>query len=375
MDKAEFIERTLETLSVLEQKIALLKPKSTSLLYRYYKEMEKFKKTLRVTPDMVFAGTRYYYDDIFTSATEGLYLNREEAEVKWPYYCLVPMYYCISYFDDMIKRGRAKFNPVEEEDYDSDEGRATVAANFLITRWGYSKGIYRFDSELYEELLKTDLSKELPCDILLHLPECCLYVELPESCGCVGFFATLDYDLRRKTPTLLLGLVELDSVIHNIYIALDKGSLVDNLYKGAEACFSQIIYTTEEERKEAIDRAKIAISLLLYIASEQPDISNRSAPKDTPFRGVRVKRANNGELKLAIAPESKIWDVGVKEGHAIRQVKSQVRKYAEGGKRCPHIRRSHWHLYWTGHRDEPDDRKPKLNWVMQTFVNKDEMED
>lgn len=34
----------------------------------------------------------------------------------------------------------------------------------------------------------------------------------------------------------------------------------------------------------------------------------------------------------------------------------------------PHIRRAHWHSYWTGKKDVQEERKLIVNWVAPTMV-------
>lgn len=35
---------------------------------------------------------------------------------------------------------------------------------------------------------------------------------------------------------------------------------------------------------------------------------------------------------------------------------------------APHLRRAHWHSYWTGPRSDPDARELVLRWVAPTLV-------
>lgn len=42
--------------------------------------------------------------------------------------------------------------------------------------WRMTQGIYRFDTTVYESLLSTKLDGELPVDVLLRLPEWCVYL-------------------------------------------------------------------------------------------------------------------------------------------------------------------------------------------------------
>lgn len=55
---------------------------------------------------------------------------------------------------------------------------AAVATQCLAT-WRMTQGIYRLDTTLYTALLETPVTGDIPGDVLLHLPEWCVYVETP----------------------------------------------------------------------------------------------------------------------------------------------------------------------------------------------------
>lgn len=61
-----------------------------------------------------------------------------------------------------------------------------------LAAWRQTKGIYRFDPVLAENLLTTKLSGDLPVELLYRLPEWCVYVETPDHPH--GFFAHLEHD-------------------------------------------------------------------------------------------------------------------------------------------------------------------------------------
>ncbi|MGC6378155.1 hypothetical protein ACNO7L_10190 [Bisgaard Taxon 45] len=46
-----------------------------------------------------------------------------------------------------------------------------------------------------------------------------------------------------------------------------------------------------------------------------------------------------------------------------KRVKGKDSKNGSHKTRRPHIRRAHWHGYWTGKRDEPENRKFDLKWL------------
>jgi len=64
------------------------------------------------------------------------------------------------------------------------------------------------------------------------------------------------------------------------------------------------------------------------------------------------------------------WDVAVRLGAAIRAGRARTES-EEAAERAsgvrPHIRRAHWHLYWTGPRTS--ERVPRLHWLPPIPVN------
>lgn len=44
---------------------------------------------------------------------------------------------------------------------------------------GLKKGIYRFDPDIYKEVLNTPFTGDLPHEIFFNLPEWCVYIETP----------------------------------------------------------------------------------------------------------------------------------------------------------------------------------------------------
>jgi hypothetical protein len=73
------------------------------------------------------------------------------------------------------------------ERYIVAEGRASLPLErafdpmilAALCAWRMGKGVYRFDPDLLQELWETPVTGEIPGEILLHLPEWCVYLELP----------------------------------------------------------------------------------------------------------------------------------------------------------------------------------------------------
>lgn len=80
--------------------------------------------------------------------------------------------------------------------------------------------------------------------------------------------------------------------------------------------------------------------------------------------------------------KTQISTVGYRFGNEYRRYKrdntersSQSVSHSRGGKgvkKTPHIRRSHFHSFWTGKKGNPDDRKLVVKWLQSVFVGSSE---
>jgi hypothetical protein len=236
---------------------------------------------------------------------------------------------------------------------DTLRGDSCVLAG--LAAWRMTKGVYRFDDTLFKELTRTNINDTIPSSILNCLPEWCVYIDLGANSleiqgdKIIGFYAycdpTMDFDSLAILP------VDAKEEIHLVQVKLDI-SLAENLHFG--------------DRVTGQDMTALAtmINLLLYLCSEEPDFDNGKPIKP---RLVKTKKG----LKVFPASGIKQWDVGMRIGAAINKSIGQHIDSTGGGipKNRPrgHIRRAHWHLFWTGPKDK--DRVPKIKWLPPIFVN------
>lgn len=120
---------------------------------------------------------------------------------------------------------------------------------------------------------------------------------------------------------------------------------------------SDIGYMADDTELELYP-ASLAANGVAYLCSANADIvASYSPPK--------VKRRNNAKRRSQAT-----WhDVGYRIGAELRSyehAKSERKPY-QGGTVRPHMRRAHWHHYWTGPRD--GDRQLVLRWIPPVMVN------
>jgi hypothetical protein len=157
------------------------------------------------------------------------------------------------------------------------------------------------------------------------------------------------------------------------------GSIEDGMraamgdYMGLAATIGGPQISIEQVEKLAPATARAAepiVSLCLYLCSEEPDIAGM-LPK-MPAQPVRPSpvRVKGGEKTFA-ADSPRIWGAGWRLGAILRKAHREAnqpepKEALEGDPArrgpAPHIRRAHWHTFWTGPRNGAP-RKPALKWI------------
>ncbi len=255
-----------------------------------------------------------------------------------------------------------------------------VAALAAMAPWRMSQVIYQFDPELAESLVTTPVDK-IPTEVVYGLPQWCVYVdttnlELPTVGPIAGFFAHLEYDVNQHHPELRL-LVDMGSDnllgMAPMPLHIDKPTLVEAIQRTKDEARRHAVnqgFTMalgEIDRigeQESIDAIAPLLSLVLYLCSDQPDTDRR--PPDNPSP-VKTRRG----WKLFPASNPTEIRVGANIGAKIRSAakdQSAPKATDQGGRKkpVPHVRRAHWHTYWTGPRD--GNRVPVLRWIPPTLV-------
>lgn len=235
--------------------------------------------------------------------------------------------------------------------------------------WRISKGVYRFDAELYNALISQPLDGNIPCDVLKRLPEWCVYIE---TIGArflgrpiVGFWAHLEKDMSDDREELRLVLMCKDGPNIPIPIHLGEWTLDEGLKRMQGEAEKQAM--TGFPRIDYVSDIAPLVQLVLYLCAENLDM-----PRVPAHPNTRVRRSG----QVDVARKVRTWDVGVRIGATIRKYRN-TEPYGDdtdaeeadhrGTSPRPHIRRAHWHHYWTGPRD--GERTLILRWLPPIPVN------
>lgn len=251
-----------------------------------------------------------------------------------------------------------------------------------LAAWRATQGIYRIHPTLLEELLQTPITADIPVDVLLRLPEWCVYVELPGP-EFVGFFAYLEQDANdgRAELRFLLDSADPTRPLAPFAVHLNRGSVRAGLESALATgrdnhlrlapFFNQLPEHSFEAARDSTLRAapllERLLSAVLYLCAEDVEVPPAPAP---PPRVVTGR-------KRPILPSPKhgarVYECGTRLGPLLAAAQQRMGEPNGSGSTAhnlmPHIRRAHWHTYWTGPRE--GERVAKLRWLHPIRVNLD----
>lgn len=314
-------------------------------------------------------------------------IKRESDPDRWPGAVFVPFDRLkndiVPSVDNVISALRGQRMTVETA---LDQSKKTVGG-WMLGTWRMTLGIYRFDPDVYPALLESPVPNELPAETFERLPQWCVYVEtpnLPADCSTcyngipiIGFWALLDWRVTdRPNPELCLTLYphveNLD--IKNMLFAPAATIVLRQGWDIAEAL--RFSYSNVGGLFDPIQAARIAtqvrplidrcLSLLLWLCSDEPDLSNVhgepvSVSNPAPRRVKKIDRLTPPAGPTVVHVASRIGG----------EIRESVRSHESDGagiqRRKAHIRRAHWHGYWTGPRTGT--REFKTRWQPPILVS------
>lgn len=250
---------------------------------------------------------------------------------------------------------------------------------FAFAPWRQSKEVYVIDEDLKNLLFEQENDLDIPTDILLHLPYPCFYVELPNTyfrkAKIHGFFVTLEYDVNNGDRELKPVFICENGDVFSYSIHIDCNSIsesVDLLNRQAlensngDLKYKELALRGIQESEETKIFLKQILQVIFYILAQNAEITPNSEQALVTKRGKTIKDKYS---------EIRKWDVGVRIGAAIRQQKirdaqeQNDKAQSEHNSPRPHMRRAHWHHFWTGPKNKPEERKLILKWLSPIAVS------
>lgn len=278
---------------------------------------------------------------------------------KWPNWCFLPLagFYSIISADAGVSRLPPHLA--------GDVGRLAA-----LGIWRATQGVYEFDDVFEKALEESPISGSIPVDVLFRLPEWCVYIKTPghQYMGdqLHGFFAHLEWDANTQRTELRL-LMDCEKALTPFVLHIGKWTITEALDRSFDEASKQAGIAGVNFAKDIDAVEKIALelrpllSLILYLCSEEPEYSG-----GVPSR-PRPKKTKKG-WRLFPPSKPKIIKVGNNIGQSLKVGASRKNSAESDGVR-PHIRRGHWHGYWTG----PKSQKQKFifKWLPPMGVNVD----
>jgi hypothetical protein len=331
-----------------------------------------------------------YYSLLYPSAwkhTDKFRAGRGKDLPSWPEWCFLPItasYAIVS--TEAEAQGIYITDPVSGFPLLNDVG--IIGA---LAAWRVTQGVYRFDRDVYDAVINTPITGDLPHDIFFNLPEWCIYIETPGLSfleqPLAGFYAYLEYDTERnrKELRLILDYTTPDNEhpwLMSQVIHLGPWSLMESAeraMKEAERATKSLLKTDTPFPLNAAEHMRNQyvplISLLLYICSVNGEVGDGERQPTRPLP-TKTKKG----IRIFPPGQATVWDVGVRMGAALRRAAARnadtdtaTENDTPGKQRSSprsHVRRAHWHGYWTGHRKEG--QKFVLKWISPVLVGSGE---
>lgn len=277
-------------------------------------------------------------------------------------------------------RERINRGQVRNSDLNQISAANLMAADVAsLLPWELTKGVYLFDPDLFDSLVDAPLER-LPIELLTRLPEYSPLILFPRLwMGAVGAWVHLDEDYRTDPPHLEFRINLLAKQGQRMPLLLDlKAPTLDGCIEATQTetlLIQQMagLSIPASFPPEAFETIRGLLNLALYLASEEPDLSAR--PRQLP----EVRRGRKGgKARIYPDPKPQPIEVGWRIGAALRQARQEGAHAETGTGRSlqPHIRRAHWHLYWTGEgsRKDPSKAQPRIRWIEPTLVGAERLE-
>ncbi|WP_428400256.1 hypothetical protein [Nocardia fluminea] len=274
----------------------------------------------------------------------------------------------------------------------------TVQTAEAARLWRRHRVVYRVHPGLADSLFSTDTSVAVPCEVFARLPHPDPFVVFPEPIPAPTSAPTAmmrQAGLVIAEPPVFIGMLvtgmtideqlcsTADPRLHQLSVAL-AGRI---RYEGQPHTHEESTVTVPLTGSHSIselaesmaewntfgkittsEHARIfntTLSLLLYLCSDQRD--SRTYRPDQGRKGKKRRTdRNNGD--------GTVVDLGFDVGpslQAARQAATEDPGEHDGGtderRVRTHLRRAHWHTYWTGPRATPH---PEVRWLHPILVGK-----
>ena len=279
--------------------------------------------------------------------------------------------YLVKYRSELYKMLTGSATIPKNKDRDRTLAADIFSTHYIVTAWARSKQVYKFDAELELYLTSTE-EVELPVRILDRLPYHTFYVDFADE----GIFksnyhgAFLHIVPEQAGYLVFVMIVKDDGHSRSSKMALVPGNDPDGTF-----FFSKESLADTDRINCDLDWTTFVlfiVNALLYLCANNSEVEESILTKQT-YRPSKTIKNRFSEVRQ--------WECGYRYGAAVRKSKANgkgslqnnneaapqdARKIRSRRTVIEHVRRAHWHHYWTGKRDE--ERKLILHWIPPTIV-------
>ena len=253
---------------------------------------------------------------------------------------------------------------------------ATSLTLLMIAVWRKNKQIFCFDKEILKDFCNQEINFDMSPELFEQLPYPCLYIDVDGISGVEGFWVMkCSDDLGNKS--LCINFVVSDAFMSLILLTVNGASTINDIIKNFFD--SQREIKMKKKKNIMRERLKLALQCLLYICAANAEI------EEDPIQKKRYRAPSSEQFIKDKVREVKKWNCGKKESKIIYSdfgsyprivtdmKENHIRNVKSSPKRC-HVRRSHWHHYWTG-SSKDGTRKMELRWISAMTIHKEEYEE
>lgn len=253
---------------------------------------------------------------------------------------------------------------------------AMVTSVVPVLNWLPGRIAVRYDPDIVDTFVATEIDDKIPTHALYRLPSYGLFLDCPWLAAGAGVFVCIDpghVDVPpgdepiRGVDELVLTFVlpDREPPVMQTSIWFPQGSIAAALAAQDRephlaGIFRDALHADGARISEYLGQSypqvlSTVMSMLLYLCVEDPDIAQRPLPLQNPT--VSYSR-NDTDITVI--------EAGWRMGSALRSARARyapIEGETTGRHVTPHLRRAHWHSYWTGARSSPEQRKLLLHYL------------
>lgn len=259
--------------------------------------------------------------------------------------------------------------------WDDQDKLATSLMLFTIAVWRKNKQIFCFDEEILKDFCNQEINFDMSPEIFEQLPYPCIYIAVDGISGLEGFWVVkCSDDLGYKS--LYINFVVSDTFMSLNHLIVNGATTINDIIK---KFFDDQRKIKTKKKKIIREQLKMALQCILYICAANAEI------EEDPIQKKRYRAPSSEQFIKDKVREVKKWNCGKRESKIIYSdfgsyprivtdmKENHIRNVKSSPKRC-HVRRSHWHHYWTG-SSKDGTRKMELRWISAMTIHKEEYEE